>query len=821
MKNLFYTLLILLLCAGFSQAQFDNPNLDQLPSYYRDMTPDYMPFAPIVTSDGYEIFFLGIDFAEPHISMNPQNPQRYFCAFNTNGTHYTINGLDWFVNNPNLPVPAGDPVTAYDSIGNLYYENMTGSSIYGCYVVKSTDNGQNWFSPVFAISGNDKNWIACDQTGGPYANYVYTTMTAGMGAGNFARSTDYGTSWQNTFTATTQYSPGMMVCVGPNVIGGDVPGGCVYVVTVSGSALAHVYTFYRSTDGGASFNVMSAYQFPNSVGDYVNGRNSVHNMRTRPYPFITADNSYGPYRGRLYLVYASNDPAGPGNKSDIYCRYSTDQGINWSNAVVVNDDPNSQNNYQWHPSIWCDKETGRLYIKWYDTRNCPTTDSCEVYATYSTNGGQSFMPNVNINMKKFRINCTSCGGGGTPAYYGDYDAVTSNANTSMICWTDFRNGNFGSYVAYFPDFAMLSSPSYASVANNDSAFFTIKVPSTKLYTGKVKFTAALDTMPTSGTITLSFKNGKDSITSYPDSVIVRAKTTGNVNSRVFKVLVTARGPNGAPAHRREMNLLVNSALLTIGTNREGKAQFKVNNVTYNSTQQLVFPLGSTVTVQALSPFVSGNTQYVFVQWSDNGDTTHNVTINGNLNLTAIYKTQFKLLIFSQYGTTFGGNTFYDSAGNFTFRVNSKTVTSGGTTYYFRGWQGSGSGSYTSPDSTGADSAVTWSMNLGPIIESVRWSTTSGINSVSSNIPKEFKLFNNYPNPFNPETFIRFDVAKKENVRIMIFDILGREITTLVNQVLEPGEYSYKWIASNIPSGVYFYAMNADSYKAVKRMMILK
>ncbi len=252
--------------------------------------------------------------------------------------------------------------------------------------------------------------------------YVYTTMTAGGGNGRFARSTNFGASWQTTFTFNTQSLPGMMVAVGPNVIGTDVPGGAVYVVTNSGNAFAAFYKFYVSHDGGSTFTFKSAQQFPKYVGTKVNNRHSVENMRTRPYPFITADNSYGPHRGRLYLVYASNNPPGNGNKPDIYCRYSDDQGATWSSAITVNDDPNSQNNHQWMPAVWSDKETGRLYVKWFDTRNVPTSDSAEVYASYSDDGGVTWATNQNLSTSKFKINCSTCGGGGTPRYQGDYDA---------------------------------------------------------------------------------------------------------------------------------------------------------------------------------------------------------------------------------------------------------------------------------------------------------------------------------------------------------------------------------------------------------------
>ncbi|RKY92778.1 MAG: hypothetical protein DRQ01_05835, partial [Ignavibacteriae bacterium] len=217
----------------------------------------------------------------------------------------------------------GDPCTAYDGSGNLYYETMYGG-IQGCKVIRSTDNGTTWSSSVTSIFGGDKNWMAADQTTGPYSGYVYTTMTRSSFNGHgFARTTNSGSTWTTTFNASNSPLPGAMVCVGPN---GATDGGSVYFVTNTGSAFASVYGFYVSTDGGANFTFQGNQSFAGYVGVNSNGRNSVQNMRTRPYPFIAADQSNGTYRGRLYCVYASNTPAGNGNKPDIFCRYSTNQG---------------------------------------------------------------------------------------------------------------------------------------------------------------------------------------------------------------------------------------------------------------------------------------------------------------------------------------------------------------------------------------------------------------------------------------------------------------------------------------------------------------
>ena len=88
-------------------------------------------------------------------------------------------------------------------------------------------------------------------------------------------------------------------------------------------------------------------------------------------------------------------------------------------------------------------------------------------------------------------------------------------------------------------------------------------------------------------------------------------------------------------------------------------------------------------------------------------------------------------------------------------------------------------------------------------------------------PLTFKLEQNYPNPFNPSTKIKYSVAQTSQVQIKIFDVLGSEIETLVNEEKTVGIYELNWNAVNIPSGVYFYLLNAGEFTAVKKMILLK
>ena len=97
----------------------------------------------------------------------------------------------------------------------------------------------------------------------------------------------------------------------------------------------------------------------------------------------------------------------------------------------------------------------------------------------------------------------------------------------------------------------------------------------------------------------------------------------------------------------------------------------------------------------------------------------------------------------------------------------------------------------------------------------------GVNQISSKVPEIFKLYQNYPNPFNPVTKIKFEIPSSSYTRMIIYDILGREVTKLVNEKLNSGSYEVVWNASGYPSGVYFYRLVAEDFSETKRMILLK
>jgi GH35 family endo-1,4-beta-xylanase len=99
--------------------------------------------------------------------------------------------------------------------------------------------------------------------------------------------------------------------------------------------------------------------------------------------------------------------------------------------------------------------------------------------------------------------------------------------------------------------------------------------------------------------------------------------------------------------------------------------------------------------------------------------------------------------------------------------------------------------------------------------------TGVVDQSKDNTPAAFALFQNYPNPFNPSTDIRFQVASFSRVRLEVFDFLGREMATLVNEEKSPGTYTATWNASRMASGVYLYRLTAGTFSESKTMVLMK
>ena len=88
-------------------------------------------------------------------------------------------------------------------------------------------------------------------------------------------------------------------------------------------------------------------------------------------------------------------------------------------------------------------------------------------------------------------------------------------------------------------------------------------------------------------------------------------------------------------------------------------------------------------------------------------------------------------------------------------------------------------------------------------------------------PVQFAMYQNYPNPFNPSTTIKYELSRTSDVRLSVFDLLGREVSVLVNERSEAGVHEVKFDRSNLASGVYFYRLQAGNFVQTRKLLLLR
>ena len=99
--------------------------------------------------------------------------------------------------------------------------------------------------------------------------------------------------------------------------------------------------------------------------------------------------------------------------------------------------------------------------------------------------------------------------------------------------------------------------------------------------------------------------------------------------------------------------------------------------------------------------------------------------------------------------------------------------------------------------------------------------TSARNVTSGNVPQRFELFQNYPNPFNPRTTIRYQLNEPAEVKLKVFNISGQEVALLVRARQNPGRYEIEWNAGDLPSGIYYYQIQANNNILTRKSLLLK
>ena len=236
-----------------------------------------------------------------------------------------------------------------------------------------------------------------------------------------------------------------------------------------------------------------------------------------------------------------------------------------------------------------------------------------------------------------------------------------------------------------------------------------------------------------------------------------------------------------------------------------------NGTVTKNPDQANYNYGTSVTLTA-----TPSAGYLFVNWTGDATGSTNpltLTMNGNKSITANFARDTFTVTLSanpKSGGTVTGDGTYDFNSTVTVVATAKNIP--GSKFLFTNWTENGnevskSGSYSF--------AITGDRNLVANFQDI----TSV--EIGNGIPKSYTLLQNYPNPFNSSTNIQFSIPKESFVLLKVYDVLGNEIETLVNQNLPSGTYDMNFDASKLNNGVYFYRLQADGFVQTRKMILLK
>ena len=378
--------------------------------------------------------------AEECIAINPANPANLFTSETwLLATRYSFDGgITWSNSNVSaLPASLGDNAAAFDSFGNLFLVRLgktssevdVGLSTNGgatfslLYQTPSTDNDQpSVTTGPSGVPGQGSVWITCCT--------LYSTTTNKLAAQG-AAVTGLGVIGSfNSAQLTVNNGDFGDVAIGPN---GQM-----------------MVTFQNPLTGigpdTIRVNLDADGLGPGGFGAVVNPTTtrvgSFAPIPAQPQRDIDAeaglawDRTGGPHNGRVYLLYSDRTTTLSAD-TDIYVRYSDNNGSTWSSPVRVNDDPLGNGKSQFLPRIALDQTTGNIAVSFYDCRNSVNNNTVELWASVSTDGGQTFLPNIKVSAGVSSALVTVVSN--TAFDFGDYAGLAFHAGTFYPCWADNSN----------------------------------------------------------------------------------------------------------------------------------------------------------------------------------------------------------------------------------------------------------------------------------------------------------------------------------------------------------------------------------------------
>jgi hypothetical protein len=370
--------------------------------------------------------------AEETLAINPNNPNQLFASetWALVSKYSTDGGASWQNSNLSaLPSSIGDVSAAWDTYGNLFLVSLDPSQRIN---VGISTNGGVSFRPLYQTptTFNDQPSVVIGPSGVPGQGSVWFSYTdeANRLVVQGASVTALGAV--GTFGAAE-------AAVGP---GGDF--GDLFV-----GPNGQVIVCYQDNGSGDGPDTILVNVDPDGLGPVGFGpvitatTTQVGGFATIPaQPSRTIDSegglawdrSTGPHRGRVYLMYTDR-PNTSSTDTDIYVRFSDNNGTNWSPRVRVNDDPAGKS--QFLPRIALDQTSGAIAVSFYDARNSPGNNTAEIWASVSIDGGLTFAPNVKVSAGISSAIVSAVGG----FNFGDYSGLDFQNGVFYPCWADNSN----------------------------------------------------------------------------------------------------------------------------------------------------------------------------------------------------------------------------------------------------------------------------------------------------------------------------------------------------------------------------------------------
>ena len=386
--------------------------------------------------------------SEGSIAVDPTNPLHIFAFSNVTTAAAlfagvsTDGGATWTTRlmatgggGDGLPTACCDPSGSFDSFGNLFVTYLT-SSLHTVVVI-STDGGATFTpAPIFDNgSGSDQPTVVT----GPGSVWVTYNQSTTRAAG--ASVTGLGTVGAFSAPQAAPASAGLSfgdIAVGPS-------GQMMIAVQNSGSGNGpdSIRTFLDADGLGAGGFAAAVTATATNVGgfDFIPPQPS---RSVDSEAGLAWDRTGGAHDGRVYLVY-TDETVDENNDTEIFVRFSDDDGATWSGPVRVNDDATV--NSQFNPKISLDQTTGTIAVSWHDSRNDDgmggpgdtdgvPNDNAQFFGTVSDNGGASFLPNVMISEGTSDGRSVTSG---NVIEYGDYTGLSFQSGKFHPFWADNSN----------------------------------------------------------------------------------------------------------------------------------------------------------------------------------------------------------------------------------------------------------------------------------------------------------------------------------------------------------------------------------------------